>query len=547
MTGDVGARPLRDASLARGAAIISIATGISRLTGFLRVIVVAGAMGTTYLANTYQTANTAPNLVFELMAAGVLTSVFVPTFVDHLVSDRPDEGWHAADALTSVALVALTLLAALLALCAPVVMRVLTVGVEDPALRAREVALGATWLRLFAPQVVLYGAGMIMTAALHAHRRFALAAVAPIGNNVVVICVYLAYAALRGDEAPTLGGITDGQVLLLGAGTTLGVVAMTACLLPGLRRLGWSWRWRFEPSHPSVARAARLGVWALSYAGGYQAGLVVVLMLGNRVEGGVAAYQWAYTFFYVPHALVAVPIGSVLFPAITEHAARGETAAFVARVREGLAMLAFLLVPAAGLAVVLGVPAAALALHYGAMTEAGAALVGRTFASFALGLPGYSAFVMLTRAFYAVADTRTPALINAAAVAIASALGAALFFVLPRAWSVPGLAAGHSLGFWLGALLLAILLGRRTRISSDGPMWPATARALGAGVVATVVGAGVHGLVPATATGALLVNLMATTVACVGLYAGIMFLVRAPELFRVARFARLAPGRASSS
>jgi putative peptidoglycan lipid II flippase len=527
-----------EASLARGAAVISIATGISRLTGFLRVVVVASALGTTYLANTYQTANTAPNLVFELMAAGVLTSVFVPAFVEHLVTGQRGDGWRAANALTSVAVVALSLLAGLLALGAPAVMRLLTIGVEDPSLRAREVELGTVWLRLFAPQVVLYGAGMIMTAALHAHRRFALAAVAPIFNNVVVICVYLTYAAMRAGDPPTLGGITNAQVLVLGAGTSLGVVAMTVCLVPGLHRLGWSWRWRFEPSHPAVVKAARLGIWALSYAGGYQAGLVVVLMLGNRVEGGVAAYQWAYTFFYVPHAVVAVPIGSVLFPAISEHAARGDIAAFVARVRDGLGMLAFVLVPAAGLAVVLAVPVAALALHYGAMSEAGAVLVGRTFASFSVGLPGYSAFVMLTRAFYALADTRTPALVNAVAVGIASAAGAFLFFTLPPAWSVPGLALGHSLGFWVGALLLTHLLGLRTRASHRGGPWPVTRRALGVGGAATLAAAVMHAVLPAASTATLALNAVATTAACAGLYVAVMSRLDAPEMARLVRLGR---------
>ena len=528
------------ASLARGAAVISIATAVSRLTGFLRVVVVAGALGTTYLANTYQTANTAPNLVFELMAAGVLTSVFVPTFVEHLISGERGNGWRAANALTSVAIVALSVLAAVLALAAPAVMRLLTLGVDDPSLRAREVELGATWLRLFAPQVVLYGAGMIMTAALHAHRRFALAGVAPIFNNAVVICVYLAYAAMRGDKPPTLRGITDAQVLVLGTGTTLGVVAMTACLIPGLRSLGWSWRWRFEPSHPAVVKAARLGVWALSYAGGYQAGLVVVLMLGNRVEGGVAAYQWAYTFFYVPHALVAVPIGSVLFPAISESAARGDTAGFVARVRDGLGMLAFVLVPAAGLALVLAVPVAALALRYGAMTDAGAVLVGRALAGFAVGLPGYSAFLMLTRAFYALADTKTPALVNAGAVGIASAAGAVLFFTLPPAWSVPGLALGHSLGFSLGALVLALLLGRRTATVGRG-LWPVSGRALAVGAAATLVAVAVHALVPAASPPTLLLNVVATAAACASLYVAVMSRIGAPEMARLARLGRLRP------
>ncbi|HZA20258.1 MAG TPA: lipid II flippase MurJ, partial [Actinomycetota bacterium] len=105
-----------DRSLARGAALITVATAASRITGFVRVVVVASAMGTTFLANTYQTANTAPNLIFELVAAGVLTSVFVPTFVDYVVKGRQREGWDAANALTSVALVALVALSLLVAL-----------------------------------------------------------------------------------------------------------------------------------------------------------------------------------------------------------------------------------------------------------------------------------------------------------------------------------------------------------------------------------------------------------------------------------------------
>ena len=290
--------------MARGAAAITIAATLSRLTGFVRVIVVAAAMGTTYLANTYQTANSAPNLLFELLAAGVLTSVFVPTFVDYLTKGQAGAAWRAADALTSIAVAALAIVAVLLALMAPLLMRLLTVGVEQEEVRAAEIALGSDLLRLFAPQVVFYGLGMIMTAALHAHRRFALAAAAPILNNIVVSCVYLAYAAMRAGRPPSLQGISGAQTLVLGAGTTLGVVVMTAVLAPQLYSLGWRPAWRWEPRHPAVGKAARLGFWALGYAGGYQAGLIVVLVLANRVEGGVAAYQWAYTFFYVPHAIL---------------------------------------------------------------------------------------------------------------------------------------------------------------------------------------------------------------------------------------------------
>ena len=520
-------------SLARGAAVTTIATAISRVTGFVRVMVVAAAMGTTFLANTYQTANTAPNVIFELVAAGVLTSVFVPTFVDYLVREEHREGWDAANALTSVALVGLVVLGIVLGLGAPWVMRALTLGVENEALRRREIALGATFLRLFAPQIVFYGVGMIMTGALHAYRRFALPAIAPIFNNVVVIAVYVTYAVMRGERAPTVGGITTAETWVLGAGTTLGVIAMTVCLIPQLRKLGWRFRFAFDTGHPAVRRGARLGAWALGYAGGYQAGLIVVLLLANQIRGGVAAYQWAYTFFYLPHALFGVPIFNVLFTAMSEHAARQETEGAVARLRDGLAMLAFILVPIGALLFAGAELIALVTLRYGVMTTSGADLVARVLQAFAVGLPSYSAFLVFTRAFYAIGDTKTPALVNALTVVVSSALGALFFFGADTGWEVAGLALGHSAGFFIGTIVLARAFARRagsvggTRVSS------AIARSLVVGLVAAV---GMVVVANALATGSNLGALLAlvATVACGGvLYLGGMALLRSPELRRL--------------
>jgi putative peptidoglycan lipid II flippase len=525
-------------SLARGAAAMTIATAASRVTGLVRVVAVAAAMGTTFLSNTYQTANTVPNVLFELVAAGVLTSVFVPTFVEHLLRDDTEESWRVGNVLGTVALVALVGLALVLALAAPLVMRALTAGVRDETLRRQQVELGATFLRLFSPQVIFYGAGMIMTGALHAHRRFALAAAAPIANNVVVIAVYTAYAALRGAAPPTVEGITAAETLLLGAGTTAGVAAMTLCLVPSLRRVGWRFRWRLSPRDPVVARAARLGGWALGYAGGYQAGLVVVLLLANRVEGGVAAYQWAYAFFYVPHALFAVPIFNALFPALAEHATKGESDYFARRVRDGLAMLAFILVPLSAFVLVAAAPLARVTLEYGVMTGADAALVGRVLAAFALGLPAYSAFLALTRAFYALGDTKTPALVNALAVASASAGAATLFFVTPQRWAVAGLAGGHSIGFSLGALALALALRRRTtpggRTRLAASLWRTGLGALLA-LAAMVVA---RALVPDGGRVLALVSAIAIAIAGAGAYGAVMVRLGSVEMRRVVALMR---------
>jgi putative peptidoglycan lipid II flippase len=520
-------------SLARGAAVMTIASAVSRITGFLRVAVVAAAMGTTFLANTYQTANTAPNVVFELVAAGVLTSVFVPTFVSFIVRGEREEGWDTANVLTSVALAALIAIALVVALAAPLIMRLLTIGVDDPRLRSEEIALGATFLRLFAPQIIFYGVGMIMTGALHAYRSFLMPAVAPIFNNVVVIVVYLTYAGMRGDRPPTVGGITTAEKLVLGAGTTLGVVAMTICLWPALRRLGWRFRINWNPAHPAVARAARLGAWALGYAGGYQVGLIVVLMLANRIEGGVAAYQWAYTFFYVPHAVLAVPIFNVLFPMMSEDVARGDKVALVERLREGLAMLVFILVPIAALMVVISEPLARITLEYGVMTQGGAQLTGRVIAAFAVGLPTFSAFLVITRAFYALGDTRTPAIVNAGVVAVASLLGGGLFLVFQEKWAVAGLAAGHSVAFAAGTYTLGRLLSSRvTRVGSTA-LITVVARALMIGLAALVVMAVISGAFRNESRVGATIEVLGVAAAGALVYVGAMNWLQAPEWLRL--------------
>lgn len=528
----------RRPSLARGAALITVATAVSRITGFVRVVAVAAAIGTTFLANTYHTANTAPNLVFELVAAGVLTSIFVPTFVEYLVREDKDAGWDAANALTTVALLVLTALAILIALAAPLIMRGLTLGVATESLRREEIALGATFLRLFAPQVIFYGAGMIMTGALHAHRKFGIAAVAPIFNNVVVISVYIAYAVMRGDRPPTVAGITPAETFLLGAGTTLGVVAMTICLVPQLGRLGWRFRPRLDPRHPAVKRAARLGLWALSYAGGYQAGLVVVLLLANRIEGGVAAYQFAYTFFYLPHALFGVPIFHVLFPEMSEHAARGEEHAIANRLRDGLAMLAFVLLPVAAFLVVAAGPVADTTLRYGVMTGGGAALVARVLAAFALGLPAYSAFLVFTRAYYALGDTKTPALVNVVTVGVSSAVGATLFFVVPQPWAVAGLALGHSIAFLGGTMVLVRLLARRTGPLVNRRFTRTVAVCAGVTLVAAVPMVVARWLLPETTNLQAVVNLAVTGLGGAVVYLLVLRRLRSPELTRIASLLR---------
>jgi putative peptidoglycan lipid II flippase len=296
--------------------------------------------------------------------------------------------------------------------------------------------------------------------------------------------------------------------------------------------LGWRFRFDLDLSHPAVRRGARLGVWALGYAGGYQAGLIVVLLLANKVEGGVAAYQWAYTFFYLPHALFALPLFHVLFTAMSEHIARDEPTEFLGRLRGGLAMLGFLLLPLSAFLLVAAEPLTRLTLEYGVMTDAGARQVAVVLIAFVVGLPTYSTFLVFTRAFYAFGEVKLPALINAASVAMASAFGAVFFFLLPGRDAVAGLALGHSVGFALGAALIARAFSRRWAPPADD-----LARSLRRSAVVTLVAlgamAGVEMLLPSQSKVGLAVTLMATALTGGAVYLVGMKLTGAPELRRL--------------
>jgi putative peptidoglycan lipid II flippase len=294
--------------------------------------------------------------------------------------------------------------------------------------------------------------------------------------------------------------------------------------------LGWRFRFRFDLSHPAVRQGARLGVWALSYAGGYQAGLIVVLILANRIKGGVAAYQWAYTFFYLPLALFAVPIFNVLFPVMSEHVVKGEEMQLIGRLRDGLRMGAFILLPTAAVLLVASGPLATVTLQYGVMTGTGAALVERVIACFAVGLPGYSAFLVLTRAYYAMGDTKTPALVNAASVVFASVVGALLFAAFSPLWAVAGLALGHALGFSLGALALAFLLSRRTRPLADPSFGLSLRRSLLVTAASGVVMAALISVLPTGSREGVLLTLVVAVGAGLALYISVMAKLRSPEL-----------------
>lgn len=436
---------------ARDTATVAALTLVSRLTGFVRVVVVAGVLGTTFLGNTYQTANTVPNIVFELVAAGILTAVLLPTLVRLFDHGAPGEAEHVARSVLGLVGAGLGVLAIAGMVFAPALMRALLAGVPSDEVREAQVRVGAFLLRSFLPQLVLYAAGMVATGVLHAKGRFALPAIAPAVNNVVVTGTYIAFWAMTSGGDPGLD-LGVAEQLVLGLGTTLGVAAFCAVPVVAAVRAGVSLRPAFDHRHPEVRRLARLGGWAAGQLACTQLLVVVVLVLANGVEGGVVAYQVAFTMFLLPHAVVALPVATALYPALARGAAEGSAAAFAAVTGRGLRAVLLLTAPAAAALVVLARPLTQLVL-FGVSAE-GADQIAGAIAGFGPGLVGYGALVFLTRAAYAAGDTRIPTLVQAGVLVVGGVAMVAGTAVADDGERVAWLAGAHSLAQLVGAAVL---------------------------------------------------------------------------------------------
>jgi putative peptidoglycan lipid II flippase len=498
---------------------------VARVTGLLRVLAVGGALGTTFLGNTYQTANLVSNLLFELLAAGILSSVLVPPFVALLDGGRRGDAERLAGGVLGMALAVLGAVTLAGLLARPLIMRALTVAVPDAAVRSAEIRLGAFLLWLFLPQVLFYGLGAVATALLYGGRRFAAAAFAPVANNVLVIATMIVFRVLHG-----AGGGLDlplSQRLVLAVGTTAGVVAMAGVPLVALRRAGIRLRPRWDPASPELRALVRAGGWGVAYLAMSQVLVGVTLVLANRVEGGVVAYHIAFTTFLLPFAVLAHPVLTTVYPALAAEGHARRWPAFAATLGHGARSIAFLILPASALLVALAGPGLRL-VELGALNSVGGSFVARVLAAYALGLAGYAGLQLLTRASYAAGDTRTPALVNVGVAVGGSALMVVLFGLTDGTSRVVMLGVAHSVAMVCGAVVLAGLL--RRRVAAPWPLAATIGRSVAGAVAAGLAARLVVDLLPAGGRTGAALAVVAGGAAGAGVYAASAWALRAPEL-----------------
>jgi putative peptidoglycan lipid II flippase len=474
----------------RHAVVMTVGTTLSRLTGFLRLTAMTATLGVTVssLGSIYTVANLTPNIVYELILGGVLTSVFVPVFVQRLETYGVDDARDVAGRVITLVLVILVAVTALGAVFAERIIRLYLVSADAPD-RDAQIQLGVFFLRWFMPQIVFYGVGAVAIGLLQAHRRFAAPMFAPILNNLVVIGTFIAYAIVRGSRPPAVEGITEAERTILAVGTTLGVVVMTVALWPSLRAIGYRVRLRLGWRHEAVRRLTRLAAWVALYVAANQLAYVVVIVLNNRFDAGPQIYTTAFTVFQLPHAIFAVSIFTALLPGMSERWATDHPEGVRTLVSRGLRDTAVVSIPAALGLIALAEPIARLLFEHGAAVDADAIAIGGTLQGFAAGLLFFSSFQLLTRSFYAMQDTRTPALVNVGVGCVNVA--AAVLYTGPLGLGLRGMALAHATSYLAGAATLVLLLRRRLGAIDGRRIGATVLKTTIAGIASAAAAAGV--------------------------------------------------------
>ncbi|MGY1637088.1 murein biosynthesis integral membrane protein MurJ [Geodermatophilus sp. SYSU D00742] len=459
---DVEARegaPGASRGILRAAGTMAVATLVSRVTGLLRTMVLAAALGVGLVNDAYNTANTLPNIVYELLLGGVLTSVIVPLLVHAQERDR-DGGTAYAQRLVTIAVAGLVVVTALAVALAPALTALY--GIQGDAEQVRL----ANWLaRILLVEIVFYGVGALAQAILNSRGVFGPPAWAPVLNNVVVIATGILFVAAAGPGELTPATITPGQVWLLGVGTTLGIAVQALVLLPLLGRAGVPLRPRWGLRDTGLREAGTLGLWVIAYSAVSAVGVAVATRIANaagRADGlGSSAFAIASLLFQMPYGIIGVALLTALLPRMSRAAARADVPGVVQDLGLGTRLSALGLLPVTAALTVLGPALATVAFARGNTSVAEAQAIGAALAVGAFGLLPMAVTLLQLRVFYAMKDARTPTLVQLGMVAVRVPLLLLVPVVVGPEHVVAGLMLVTSVTYVAGWVLGHVALRRR--------------------------------------------------------------------------------------
>lgn len=457
-------------NVVRSSLLMGSGSLVSRVTGFGRTVVISAAIGAGLLGNSYTTAQYFPQMIYELVLGGVFASIILPLFVKAHKNDA-DGGNAFAQRLLTLAALVLGGAAILVTLCAPLI----AAAIAEPAQRG----LVTRFSYLMLPALLFYGLFAILSGVLNSRERFGAPMWVPIINNLVVITVGAIFFLVYTRGAEGAGGtlfdsadqVTTGMILLLGGGTTAGVVIQVLCLAPALKKAGFRWRLRFDFRELPLRQIRRMAGWTLLFVAANQIAVMAVLKVantaaGNQVPGGTfipgtTVYNNAYLMMMMAHGIVAVSVITALMPRMTRAADDRRWPELAGHLSSGIRLASFLLVPIGAAFIALHEPIAMAIFQWGAYNHTMAIATGQALAWVGIVLLGFSISQLQIYAFYAQTDTRTPALFNLPVIAFRIGGYLLAFALLPPEWVVVGLFASNGVSYLVSLLLSMSLLRKR--------------------------------------------------------------------------------------
>ena len=455
---------MKSNDLFRASGIMALGTIISRITGFVRGILVVAVLGTTLLADTYNVANTMPNILYNLLVGGALTAIFIPQLVRSF--DHADGGDDFASRLITTISLILLVLVSLGMFFAPALVRLyapefFTVGFETE----KDIAIAFT--RYCLPQIFFLGLFTMLGQVANARGSFGPLMWAPIANNLVGIVLFGGFLIFS--PGINLSSITDFQIALLGWGTTFSVVVQALVLVPIIKKLGISIKPRLGVS--GLGKSFTLAGWTLVYVLISQLGYLVTVNVATsaavrsaqaNIETGVGytPYTYAYFVMLLPYSIVTISIITAILPHISKLALDGKREEVKAQLVRAIRLVGVITVPSAVAFLLFG-PLITQSIFIG-ISDDDSRYIGYVLSALSFGLVAFSINLILIRGFNAFEDTRTQVIsilvINIFSVAMSYFF---LFFVKTQ-WVTIGLGVAFSVSYIIGLFVTLRLLKKHT-------------------------------------------------------------------------------------
>jgi putative peptidoglycan lipid II flippase len=448
---------MTDQRILASSAVMAAGTVFSRLSGFVRSALLVAALGAVLRGDLFSIANTLPNMVYILVAGGVFNAVLVPQLVRR-IKDDPDGGDAYASRVVTLSALFLGVVTVVLVVVTPSLLRLyLDPTYLEPHLAPQlETLIDLT--RWCLPQVFFYGMFVLLGQILNAHERFGPMMWAPIVNNVIAVAMLVTYLLVFGpvgDGPERYDALSRSQEVLLGLGSTLGIAAQLAVLLPYLRAAGFSYRPRFDFRDPELRHTLSLGTWTVLFVVVTQLAYLQVVRLasGGTASGGEGTgytiYSGSLLIMMVPHAVVTVSLATAILPTISRQAHEGRLPELGRTVGSTLRTALALVLP---FAVLLPVVAGDLTTFmFGWVDDEAARLFTPTLALFGPALVFFTVHYFMLRGFYAMEQTRRVFFIQCAVSLTNVVVATALVNRRPPEDTAPMLVVGYLASYVVGA------------------------------------------------------------------------------------------------